>query len=198
MQREALSLLVLLGALCSCSEDTTDETEISDFSSTFDERRIDRVGRPLTNIVFVDALATVTGVAHEDVLDDFNRATPDEPTIFLRPIGGTLALLDAADGTCGNQIGRDSDPEDLPYSTLASLIADDRLYLSLTNRSCSDFWGLELNAMGSNGETCGGRTPGQDAVGVLYDEVLHLEDGLDAPEFSYEANLPFMPVVEEP
>jgi hypothetical protein len=183
MMRKVLALLVCAMAGVACSEESTQaESEKIVLGA-----QIDRVGRPLTNIVFVDALATANGQSHDEVLDGYNAES--DPDNFVAPyaelIGGSVALLDAADGACGNGLGGDvtGDPA-TRYLPLAALMADDRLYLNKEERDCNGFFGIERVALGAGGELCGGRTPGEDVVTALYSAAVN-----GAESFAGDADL---------
>ena len=81
-----------------------------------------------------------------------------------------LAILDALDSDCGNQLFADaSQPR---YGTLASVLADDRLYVNLASTSCTTYLAVEANATGIiPNSDCGGRTPLYDVIDTTYSVV---------------------------
>jgi len=164
------------------------------------QTRIDRVGRPLLSLVFIDALATAAGLDHAQMLDAYNAGSPDDASDFVEPIAGTLSLLDAADGHCGNQLGALDQPDASRYQHLATLLADDRLYLSASDDACNGFFGLEASELGGATEACGGRTPNDPAVRILYsaavgtepDAAAAVDDGLAPAEHTLSDSPPFL------
>lgn len=102
--------------------------------------------------------------------DAYNVAPQAGWGTFTNNIRGNLALYDGLDGQCGNQILADmslTGPD--RYSTLAGVLTDDRLYVSTTSNSCSQYLGVELDVtnLAANAE-CGGRTPTHDVIDVSY------------------------------
>lgn len=133
--------------------------------------QIDRMARPAVN----------TALDHTFDLDtDRKNAAKDEYNASANPadwgeayageIRSNLAILDALDSDCGNQLFADaSQPR---YGTLASVLADDRLYVNLASTSCTTYLAVEANATGIiPNSDCGGRTPLYDVIDTTYSVV---------------------------
>lgn len=162
--------------------------------------QIDRMGRPLTGNALLAPLA-----AHEvsDALkEEYNVATPRTGARFVAEIQKTLALYDAYDGKCGNQLLADAaarSPE--RYRALAALLADDRLWVDGRSTLCLQFFSVELAHLAGEHALaidCGGRTPRQDAVDV-YRSLLAggatkgVDDGVDRDEREHsDSEFPFL------
>ncbi|HKQ13922.1 MAG TPA: DUF4331 family protein [Steroidobacteraceae bacterium] len=128
--------------------------------------QLDRVGRPLTGNALLGTLATAD--VSDKLKEDYNRATPSTAARFVPEIEKNLGLYDAFDGKCGNQLlasklrtgaGR--------YRDLATLLADDRLWVNSASGVCKQFFAVELASL--MGETeldndCGGRSPRYSAA----------------------------------
>jgi hypothetical protein len=135
------------------------------------------------------------------MLDAYNAGSPDAAKDFIEPIAGTLSLLDAADGHCGNQLGAAGQASATRYLPLATLLADDRLYLSRSDDACNGFLGLEQRELGGESEACGGRTPNDPAVDLLYalavagsdrELAAMVSDGLAQPKQPLSDSPPFL------
>lgn len=144
---------------------------------------IDRVGRPLT------ANALLATVGESDIADalkeGYNRADPDGWQAFATEIGRNLALYDGFDGVAGNQwlaeTGKDSPAR---YQRLATLLADDRLWIDSRRTSCVDYLAVERAAFGAPNTDCGGRSPNVDVNGVFRSLLIRgtadtSDDGVD-------------------
>jgi hypothetical protein len=158
-------------------------------------RQIDRAGRPLTGNALLGTIAT------DDISDAlkerYNAATPSTSAEFITEIGKGLALYDSFDGACGNQwLIEKAAPPSARYRTLATLLADDRLWVNADSRNCTQLFAVELARLGRQEKwrgDCGGRTPNYNAVneyrsllvngttqgvddGVTHDELRHSDD----------------------
>jgi hypothetical protein len=133
---------------------------------------IDRMGRPAintaTNHAF-DANATTKNAAK----DAYNQAAQSTWPTFVPEIEANLAILDALDGVCGNQAFADKTKTDATrYGTLATVLADDRLWLKTDATTCTTYLAVEANATGLVTNTdCGGRKPGYDVMEETYSLV---------------------------
>jgi hypothetical protein len=203
-----IPLLCMLASGCGGDNDARGEKHAPLLFDQVDwdqQERIDRVGRPLLSLLFIDALATAAGFDHAQMLDAYNAGSPDAAKDFIEPIAGTLSLLDAADGHCGNQLGATGQASATRYLPLATLLADDRLYLSQTDDACNGFFGLEQSELGGQDEACGGRTPNDPAVDLLYSAAVAgddrelaatVSDGLTQPEQVLSDSPPFLAAEE--
>jgi len=157
--------------------------------------QIERMGRPAVNTslnasFFPD---TPTNVAAKK--DAYNQASnPATWGATMLTTGRTvvaefmsnLAVIDVLDqgepslggtGGCGNQVLYNGDlsgggsPAAASYAALATILADDMLYVDTSKGSCLLHMALELDAA-SGGQLphtqCGGRTPSHDVIDLSY------------------------------
>ena len=152
-------------------------------------RQVDRMGRPLTGNALLAPLAA--DEVSDALKERYNAARPAEWAEFVPAIQETLGLYDGFDGECGNQLLSDQagQPE-LRYRALATLLADDRLWVNSQATSCDQFFAVELaNLAGQSAlmSDCGGRTLNEDAVDVYRSllaagEITGITDGVDRDE----------------
>ena len=123
------------------------------------DRQIDREGRPLTG----NALLGLMGP--EDVSntlkEEYNAATPASGAKFVAEIEKGVEIYDSFDGKCGNSL--------LGHRAMATLLADDRLWVNSTSGVCTQLFAVELANLAGRKELkndCGGRTPNYDSVNV--------------------------------
>jgi hypothetical protein len=129
--------------------------------------QIDRMGRAGINTAVTDPFfATVT--AHERVLDEYNAAAPAQWPSFIPRIATNLAILDSLDAVCGNQLLAGPAAAPGRYNTLATVLADDQLYVNTSSGTCQQYLAVEANAVGIANNDCGGRTPFYDTIDVSY------------------------------
>jgi len=168
------------------------------------KRQIDRMGRPLTGNALLGT------IAREEVSDDlkerYNAATPATAASFVGEIEKGLALYDGFDGTCGNAWLADAKaPARDRYRPLATLLADDRLWIDSRATECTQFLAVELaNLSGSTdaAHDCGGRAPVEDAIDV-YRSLLAtgatsgIDDGVDRDDHVHSTSVfPFLAAAE--
>jgi len=163
-------------------------------------RQIDREGRPLTGNALLGLLAPDTD--SDKLKEDYNAATPDTSAQFIPEIQKALGLYDAFDGHCGNQLLADKKTEpSMRYSAMATLLADDRLWVNSASGVCTQLFAVELASLAGRKDLrndCGGRTPNYDAVNV-YRSVLvdgtntSVDDGVHSDEKVHSATeFPFL------
>lgn len=131
-------------------------------------RQIDRAGRPLTGNALLGALATEE--ASNALKERYNAASPAGAAPFIPEIEVGLALYDGFDGHCGDSLLAGglglTDPAQR-YLQLASLLADDRLWVNSRSRTCAQLFAVERAALAGEralAGDCGGRTLTYDAV----------------------------------
>ena len=127
--------------------------------------------------------------------DAYNAAGEEEWASFAPSFAGSLAILDSLDTVCGNQLLADDSNEMGRYNTLATILADDRLYVHSDRGECGTYLGLEAEIVGAveaGMGGCGGRTLEDDVIersysllaagilagidaGVAGDDVEHLD-----------------------
>jgi hypothetical protein len=169
-------------------------------STSTADRQLDREGRPLTGNALLGLLAP------EDVSnrlkEEYNAESPATSARFIPEIQKALGLYDGFDGKCGNQVlaSRDAAPS-MRYRALATLLADDRLWVNSASTVCTQLLAVELaNLAGQSAlaNDCGGRTPNYDAANVyrslLVDGTnISVDDGLHHDEREHSATaFPFL------
>lgn len=143
--------------------------------------RIDRAGRPLTGNALLSPLEPNRG---DRLKERYNRAEPATSAQFIGDIQQSLALYDGYDGIRGNQWLADmSAAPGLRYRRLATLLADDRLWVNSASVTCTRLFAVERAALSGRRELaadCGGRTPDYDASNI-YRSLLAAGnvDGID-------------------
>jgi hypothetical protein len=163
------------------------------------ERQIDRAARPLTGNALLGLLAP------EDVgfqlKEEYNAATPATAARFIPEIQKGLALYDSLDGQCGNQLLANRKASANRYHALASLLADDRLWVNSGSRQCTQLFAVELAALTHQGgfsNDCGGRSPNYDAANIWRSLLVDgtstsIDDGLHHDERQHSASVfPFL------
>jgi hypothetical protein len=152
-------------------------------------RQIDRAGRPLTGNALLGTIATE---AVSDALkEDYNAATPATAARFVPEIEKALGLYDGFDGVCGNQLLADRKaPAPRRYRALATMLADDRLWVNTRSATCTQLFAVERTALADEAALagdCGGRTPLFSAVNAYRSLLANgtptgISDGVDRDE----------------
>ncbi|MEA3105518.1 MAG: hypothetical protein QOI88_123 [Gammaproteobacteria bacterium] len=164
------------------------------------DKQLNRVGRPLTKNALLGLFAP------DDVADQlkeqYNAATPATSARFIPEIEKGLALYDAFDGKCGNQLLADREAvPSMRYRALAAVLADDRLWVNSASSVCTQLFAVELaNLAGQTAlkDDCGGRTPNYNAANVwrsllVEGTTVGVDDGLDHDEDEHSAMVfPFL------
>jgi hypothetical protein len=156
--------LSIAGALAACGGNPS-EPKIG--------AQIDRMGRAGVNTALTDPFSTVPGQTSDQVKDAYNAA--QDPTAWASafvggPVGnliaGNLAILDSLDGVCGNQpFAKPGTPPPADrYKPLATVLADDQLYVNTAVGTCNSYLAVETGAAND----CGGRTPLYNTIDVTY------------------------------
>jgi hypothetical protein len=132
--------------------------------------QIDRMGRAGVNTALTDPFDIVAGMTPNQVKDAYNAlADPSAwATQYKGKIAQNLAILDSLDMACGNQLLAGASPVAGRYDTLATVLADDRLYVRTDKTTCNTYLGVEANAVGVTNDDCGGRTPLYNTIDVTY------------------------------
>ena len=137
--------------------------------------QVDRMGRPAINTALnhvFDPSASTKGAAKDAYNADKNLA--GWTTAYAPEFAKNLAVFDALDSTtvpgdgCGNQIAY---AKANSYSTLAGVIADDRLYLNTAGTTCTTYLAVEANVLGITNTDCGGRALTYDVIDATYSAV---------------------------
>ncbi len=158
--------------------------------------QIDRQGRAAITTALVSVL--VNDIDKGTDRDAYNAAGPADWQAYTQNIEANLAVYDALDTVCGNQLLADANPDDR-YSILAGALADDRLYVNTDSGRCGQYMSVELDATGVlANDDCGGRTPSYDVVDVTYSAlaigaVAGVTDGVPADDGSTSSSVfPFL------
>ena len=170
-------------------------------------RQIDRAGRTLTGNALLGTLGTAE--ASNALKEDYNAATPATATKFIPEIEVGLALYDGFDGACGDQLmARPAARPSLRYRALATLLADDRLWVNSASTTCTQLFAVEMAALPGHealAADCGGRTPLYSAVNVYRSLLVSgrldsVDDGVSEDDQAHSATVfPFLaPVVAAP
>jgi len=147
--------------------------------------QIDRMGRAGVNTAVTDPfnLNSTTKGANQD---GYNAASVPAQwgTQYAARFAGNLAILDSLDTVCGNQLLADPAAMAGRYGTLASVLADDQLYVNTNSGACDVYLAVEANAVGITNDDCGGRTPIVDTIDRTYSVVAAgalagVTDGVD-------------------
>jgi hypothetical protein len=166
----------LVMTLAACSDDGSDDgTPAGPQPRGIDNPpalgvQIDRMGRAAANTAFNETFngdATAKGMAK----DRYNAAAPAQWAGFKGAFETSLAILDALDGNCGNQLLADDAAAGGRYGALADVLIDDRLYVHSGRGNCGVYLGLEAEVVGAVAEGqggCGGRTPADDVIERSY------------------------------
>jgi hypothetical protein len=128
--------------------------------------QIDRMGRPAISTALVQTFNPDEDEKNA-AKDAYNFAPPGEWSEFTEEFETSLGILDALDAECGNQLLAGVDPGG--YSALATVLVDDRLYVDTDKGECTEYLGVEAQALElvTDG-SCGGRTPDYDVIERSY------------------------------
>ena len=162
--------------------------------------QLDRMGRPLTGNALLATLAPDS--VSDRLKEEYNRATPATSARFVPEIEKSLGLYDGFDGKCGNQLlADDKTPATSRYRELATLLADDRLWVNGASSVCAQLFAVErahLSGQSALSADCGGRSPSYSAVNV-YRSLLadgattSIDDGVNRDEREHSATVfPFL------
>lgn len=158
--------------------------------------QLDRAGRAAISTATISTFDP-DEAARPRAMDEYNRTGPARWATYKDTIAKSLAVLDALDTKCGNQLL--ADKGDRRYGFLAGVLADDRLWVNSTRGTCGVYLGVEAEAVGavpSGAGGCGGRSPGDDviersysvlAAGILsgVDDGVRNDDGMSTDSFPY-------------
>ena len=174
-----LSAVALMG-MSACSEETT--VTVNDPTVT----QIDRMGRAGVNTAVTDPFYlsgdATQDAAHGVLTNSFNAVTSQTQAQmqFTDRFAGNLAIYDGLETTCGNQLLAGMTATPGRYDTLATVLANDQLFVNTDSGTCNQYFGVELGTT-----DCGGRTPLYDTIDVTYSalaigDVAGVTDGVDA------------------
>lgn len=132
--------------------------------------QIDRAGRPGINLLLTDPFDVLGAQMTKDtVQNQYNAAVPGNWSAYagLNYIPRNLAVFDSFDGICGNQLMAGTLSANR-YVPLATVLADDRLYINANLSTCSSYLALEAGTAGD----CGGYHPTVVAMDVTYNILV--------------------------
>lgn len=151
--------------------------------------QIDRLGRPAINTALNGT--RLTGDAKTAQKDAYNAmsnpatfATSEVKTgrTVTAELAANLAIFDVLDrgasityAGCGNAALYTQPVSATSYNTMASVLADDRLYVDTSKTSCNMYLSLELDVVtgGAIAHTqCGGRAPSHDVIDTSYSLLI--------------------------
>jgi hypothetical protein len=153
--------------------------------------QIDRMGRPAINTALNHTFdpSAAAGMAKDAYNQD--TAAAGWSAKYTAEQSKNLAIYDGLDRNCGNQFlaSQDAGSQNsnvLKYGTLASVTADDRLWLNTAGTTCTTYLAVEGNATKTIPNTdCGGRGLAYDVIDVTYSvvaigAVAGVSDGVSA------------------
>jgi hypothetical protein len=143
--------------------------------------QIDRLGRPAISTALVhtfDLDAAAKGAAKDAYNQDGDASNWVQT--YAPEFAKNLAIIDALDGTCGNQVLYSGPASATSYATLAGLLAGDELYLDTTLGSCQAYLAVEFEIVAGVAPTqCGGRAPSNDVIDTSYSALAAGLAGFD-------------------
>jgi hypothetical protein len=180
--RASLLLLLLFACKTTPPEDTG--------PPALGVRIYDRVGRAAVNTALIGLTA---GKGERDVLQDrYNTTAESGWSEFQAEIAANLAIYDALDGVCGNQLLAGPNATAGRYDMLAGALVDDRLYVNTDAGECRQYFAVELGITGD----CGGRAPAYDVIDVTYSALAigaaaGVPDGIDSDSGPLSGDFPY-------
>jgi hypothetical protein len=164
-------------------------------------KQLDRMARPFV----VNTLLGIAPFSTDDASglrrEEYNAALPADSAQFVADLRKSLAFQDALDGHCGNQFLAEPKDSATRYEKLASVFADDRLWIDSSSGVCTHFFAIEIAGVGNQKELsrdCGGRTPTYDTSNtwrslLIAGGLTGVTDGLDRDEHTPSATVfPFL------
>ena len=161
--------VTLLLAVAACGSDNGGNNNKPPPKPALGATQVDRMGRAGVNTALTDPFDIETSTP-DQVKASFNAAKdPTQWVTQFKPlIAKNLAILDSLDTVCGNQLLAGTSAAAGRYDTLATVLADDRLYVRTDKTTCTTYLGVEANAVGIANDDCGGRTPLYNTIDVTY------------------------------
>lgn len=161
--------------------------------------QVDRMGRPAVTSALVGTFLPTEDA--DPLKDAYNAASPDTWSDYVSDIMPSLAIIDALDTNCGNQLLADDANVDGRYAGLAGVLADDMLYVHSDRASCDTVYlGLEgevVGALPENGGGCGGRGLDEDVIERSYSvlaigELVGVDDTIVANDVPNSETFPYI------
>jgi len=136
--------------------------------------QIDRMGRPAINTALTGSFDPTCTAATCPAKDAYN-ANHDPTTWsadYAPGFAGYLGIYDSLDTVCGNQPAYAPPATKTSYGTLASVLANDVLWLNTGSTTCQQYLGVELLALKAiTAVDCGGRTPAENTIDLTFNIV---------------------------
>ncbi len=133
--------------------------------------QIDRMGRAGVNTALTDPFDTVNGMTVDQVKNAYNIDSNIAGWVntWFPKIAINLGILDALDGSCGNQFLAGATAVAGRYDGLSKALADDQIYVKTSSTTCTTYLGVEADAtMKIPNSDCGGRTPLYNTIDITY------------------------------
>lgn len=173
-------------------------------TTSMGDKQIDRAARPLTGNALLGTIAPEE--VSNALKEQYNAATPATSAKFIPEIQKGLGLYDSFDGQCGNQLlANKSEKSSQRYRAMATLLADDRIWVNSESKSCSQFFAVELSQLAGRKDLkddCGGRTPLYNASNIYRSLLVDgstngVDDGIVRDEREHSASVfPFLAAPE--
>ncbi|MCB1876204.1 MAG: hypothetical protein KDH88_09540 [Chromatiales bacterium] len=186
----------LLIGLPGCTNNDDDDDDPS--PPALGSVQIDRMGRSAINTALIGPFLDDTARGMNQ--DAYNTAADPAQwgTMFSAEIAGNLAIYDSLDTVCGNQLLAGAAAQAGRYDTLASVLADDRLFVNTGSGTCETYLGVEAGVTND----CGGRTPLEDTVDSSYSVLAvgmlsGVGDGVDS-DVDGNASVSAFPFFDDP
>jgi hypothetical protein len=193
-----LSTIVFLSAALSfigCGGDDDGGGGVSDPPPPALGAQIERMGRAAINTALIGPFEEqATRGAMQDVFNA--ESDPASFGDFAAEIAGNLAIYDALDTVCGNQLLAGGTVAPGRYDALAGVLADDQLFVNTDSGTCEEYLAVEADFLGNANDDCGGRTPLEDTIDVSYSVLsgaAGVTDGIpeDADGDASSSDFPF-------
>jgi len=165
------------------------------------DKQLDRMARPF----IVNTLLGTAPFSMDETSgrrrQEYNEAPPAHWAQFIVDLERSLAFQDSLDGHCGNQLLAGPRESATRYRQLAQVFADDRLWVNVAERKCTQFFAVELASLTKQktmSHDCGGRTPTYDTPNqwrslLIAGSLTGITDGLDRDEHPPSATeFPFL------
>jgi hypothetical protein len=212
---ELALLLAALGAFSCSSDDDGDDAPPEEATETLAPAiegalgragrpstpaaaRIDRAGRPAITAALISTFNPPARAADVERYNKSGNANPD----FIPIIAGSLGILDGLDRNCGNQLLAGEAAAPGRYDQLATVLADDQLYIQSNRPNASSIYlGVEAEALGAGEGAGGGRAPGDDVIERSYSVLaagvlVGVDDGV--PTDDVQHNIDVFPFIAPP
>jgi hypothetical protein len=172
-------------------------------STATSTKQLDRMARPFVGNTLLGVAPFSTDEPSGAQREAFNAGLPWTKSRFAPRIAKSLAFQDGLDGVCGNQwLAAETPDVAARYRILARAFADDRLWVNGAAHTCTQFFAVELAALGGRrryGDDCGGRSPIYGTPNVWRSLLIDgsadgaLWDGLSGDEHTPSATVfPFL------